>query len=120
MSNPQESNEEQLLQSALLRLNAKVLGVTLGLAFGLVIFVMTNWLVLAGGHITETGERVIGPHLALLGDFFLGYRVSFFGSIIGFLYGFALGTITGAAVGVIYNKLSSFRTSRDTNHTDER
>ena len=85
----------------------------LGLVFGLTIFVMTNWLVLAGGHINQEGEQVIGPNLALLGQFFIGYRVSFVGSLIGFVYGFALGTITGSIIGRLYNWLSSFREHPD-------
>jgi ABC-type nitrate/sulfonate/bicarbonate transport system permease component len=121
MSRPtREETEEALLAHALLSLNAKALGLALGALFGLGIFIATNWLVLEGGHVDAEGHRVVGPNLALLGKFFLGYRVSFLGSFIGFAYGFALGTITGAAIGVIYNKLSSFRISRKTNRADER
>jgi len=101
--------EEARLQRALLRLNAKVLGLVLGLTFGLMIFIMTNWLILAGGHVDETGKHVVGPHLALLGQFFLGYRVSFVGSLFGFVYGFALGSISGALLSILYNKLSHLR-----------
>lgn len=95
-----------------MRLEAKLLGLVLGLVFGLVIFLMTNILVLAGGHVTESGERVIGPNLALLGQFFIGYRVSFVGSLIGFAYGFALGTITGAIISRLYNWLAVLRRKR--------
>ena len=101
------------LSKAILRLDTKILGLVLGLVFGLSIFLMTNWLVLAGGHVGESGERITGPNLALLGQFFIGYRVSFFGSLVGFLYGFALGTITGSITGRLYNWLSSFRRPPD-------
>jgi len=101
--------EEERLRRAVLRLNLRAIGLALGLIFGLGIFVATNWLILAGGHIDETGQQVVGPNLALLGQFFLGYRVSFVGSLIGFAYGFALGTLTGSAIGFLYNKLSSLR-----------
>ena len=101
--------EEAQLKRVLLRLNAKVLGLVLGLALGLLIFIMTNWLILAGGHVDETGKNVVGPHLALLGQFFLGYRVSFVGSLFGFAYGFALGSISGALLSILYNKLSHLR-----------
>ncbi len=57
----------------------------------------------------ETGQQVVGPNLALLSQFLLGYRVSFMGSLIGFAYGFAFGTLTGSAIGFVYNKLSNFR-----------
>jgi ABC-type dipeptide/oligopeptide/nickel transport system permease subunit len=59
---------------------------------------------------TERGEYIVGPHLQLLSQFFIGYKVSFLGSIIGFFYGFALGTLCGTAIGWIYNKIVDFRT----------
>ena len=103
------NSEEVQLAKALLRFNSKMLGLLLGLLFGLVIFIATNWLVLRGGHINSEGNYVVGPHLQLLSQFFLGYRVSFWGSIIGFFYGFAFGTIIGSAIGLIYNKLTDLR-----------
>ncbi len=108
-----DQTDEILLSRAVMRLEAKMLALVLGLIFGLTIFVMTNWLVLAGGHINREGEQVIGPNLALLGQFFIGYRVSFVGSLIGFAYGFALGTITGSIIGRLYNWLSSLREHPD-------
>ena len=100
---------QNMLFSAVLRLNSKILGMVLGLLFGFAIFIATNWLILKGGHITPSGEYVVGPHLQLLSQFFIGYKVSFLGSIIGFFYGFALGTLCGAAIGWIYNKIAEFR-----------
>jgi hypothetical protein len=101
--------EEERLLGAALRLNSKLMGLTLGIIFGLIIFVATNWLLLKGGHTNADGEYVVGPHLQLLNQFFLGYRISFLGSIIGFLYGFALGTLTGSAIGWGYNKIAGLR-----------
>ena len=102
-------NEEKRLFSGALRLNFKMMGLILGLLMGLAIFIATNWLVIKGGHIAPSGEYVVGPHLQLLSQFFIGYRVSFLGSIIGFFYGFALGTFCGGAVGWIYDKIVDFR-----------
>jgi len=102
---------QKKLFNAVLRLNTKMVGMALGLLFGFAIFIATNWIVIKGGHITSSGEYVVGPHLALLSQFFIGYRVSFLGSIIGFFYGFALGTLCGAAMGWIYNKIAVFRNS---------
>jgi hypothetical protein len=96
-----KSDEERLF-SGILRLNAKILGLALGLLSGLAIFVATNWLVLKGGN-------PVGPHLQLLSQYFLGYRVSFVGSLIGFAYGFALGTFAGALLAWIYNRIVAFR-----------
>ena len=75
---------ESLVSVRLMRLNATVQGVVVGLIAGLGIFIATNWLIIKGGP-------VVGPHLALLGQFFIGYRVTFVGSLIGFAYGFVLG-----------------------------
>ena len=94
--------EDEKLFTGVLLLNAKVVGLVLGILFALGIFVATNWLVIKGG------ERV-GPHLQLLSQYFIGYKVTFLGSLIGAVYGFALGTLCGALIGWIYNKIASFR-----------
>ncbi len=103
-----DSDDEKLFKGTLL-FNAKTLGLVFGLLFGLIIFIATNWLVIKGGHINESGAYVVGPHLQLLSQFFIGYRVSFVGSIIGFGYGFALGTLAGALFAGVYNKIVGFR-----------
>ena len=97
-----EKTAEEKLFSGILRLNAKVLGLALGILFGLVIFMATNWLVIKGG-------RPVGPHLELLGQYFIGYRVTFLGSLIGFAYGLAIGTLSGALLGWIYNHIARLR-----------
>ena len=103
---PRERRQvEQVVVTRLLRVSAVVHGVVAGLVLGLVIFVATNWLVLKGG-------RVVGPHLALLGQFFYGYRVSFVGSFIGLAYGFVLGFLVGYGVAWLYNRLLGWRTAR--------
>ena len=94
-------DQEKLLKGTLW-LNAKAFGLVLGLLCGLVIFIATNWLVIKGG-------KPIGPHLRLLSQYFIGYRVTFLGSFIGFAYGFALGTLSGAFIGWIYNKIAALR-----------
>jgi hypothetical protein len=102
-------NDEKLLEG-ILRLNAKILGLVLGIVMGFIIFIGTNWLLIKGGPTTPDGHHIVGPHLQLLSQFFIGYKVSFLGSIIGFLYGFALGTLCGSAIGWIYNKIVDLRT----------
>jgi hypothetical protein len=96
------TTEDEKLFTGVLLLNAKVVGLVLGILFALGVFVATNWLVIKGG------ERV-GPHLQLLSQYFIGYKVTFIGSLIGAAYGFALGTLCGALIGWIYNKIASFR-----------
>lgn len=95
---------EQVVLTRLLRLNATITGVVTGLVVGLGIFLSTNWLVLKGG-------AVVGPHLSLLGQFFIGYQVTFVGSLIGFAYGFASGFVVGYLVAAIYNWLVNLRES---------
>lgn len=105
----ERGSDEEKLFSGVLKLNARILGLVLGLLLGSAIFIATNWLLIKGGHIDSRGEYVVGPHLQLLSQFFIGYRVSFVGSIIGFFHGFALGTLSGAAIGWIYNKIVYLR-----------
>jgi hypothetical protein len=87
---------EQLLESAVLRLNANILGVGLGIIGGIGIFVVTNFLILKGGE-------VVGPHLSLLRNFFPFYSVSFTGSLVGFGWGFLSGYVAGFFIASIYN-----------------
>lgn len=87
---------EQLLQRAVLRLNANILGVVLGIITGLGIFVVTNFLILKGGE-------VVGPHLGLLRNFFPFYSVTFLGSIVGFGWGLLTGYVAGFLIASIYN-----------------
>ena len=82
---------EQIVLTRVVRLNATIQGIGMGLIVGLVIFVATNWLIWKGGD-------VVGPHLSLLGQFFIGYRVSFVGSVIGFAYGFGSGFAVGCFI----------------------
>jgi hypothetical protein len=96
---------EELALIRVISINAKVQGLVTGLVVGLGIFVATNWLILKGGD-------PVGPHLALLGQYFIGYRVTFLGSLIGFAYGFASGFAVGYAVAVIYNWLLDSKAAR--------
>jgi len=109
VADKQLNSEEEKLLTAVQTLNSKLLGMVLGILTGFIIFVATNWLVIKGGHIDPGGKYVVGPHLQLLSQFFIGYKVSFLGSIIGFFYGFALGTICGTMIGWIYNKIVYFK-----------
>ncbi len=99
--------KDEKLFGGVFRLNAGIMGISLGILFGLAIFIATNWLVIMG-HI-ESSDSETGLHLKLLGEFFIGYRVSFFGSFVGFVYGFVLGTLGGSLIAWIYNKFVDFR-----------
>lgn len=93
---------EKIVRTRVTRLNAVVSGLVTGVILGLGIFVATNWLLLKGGN-------PVGPHMALLGQFFLGYTVSFIGSLIGLLYGFVSGFIVGYSVAFLYNVFLNLR-----------
>jgi len=87
---------EQMLKIAVLRLNANILGLVLGIIAGLGIFIVTNFLILKGGS-------VVGPHLSLLRNFFPYYSVTFVGSLVGLAWGFVGGYLVGFVVASIYN-----------------
>ncbi|MBI2821632.1 MAG: hypothetical protein HYX74_05355 [Acidobacteria bacterium] len=95
------SNDERLVREVL-RLNGRILGLVFGLLCGLAIFLATNWLVLRGGN-------RVGPHLSLLNNFFVGYSVSFTGSLVGMAYGFGAGYLAGLFVAWTYNRVVAFR-----------
>ncbi|HEY6197057.1 MAG TPA: hypothetical protein VI231_00475 [Candidatus Binatia bacterium] len=98
----EEKDLEQVILTRIVRLNAKIQGTVTGLIAGLVLFLATNWLVLKGGY-------RVGPHLGLLGQFFIGYHVSFLGSLIGFAYAFVCGFVVGYAIAWIYNRIADGR-----------
>jgi len=98
---------ERLIETRLLRVNALSFGIVAGLVAGLGLFVATNWLVLKGG-----GSHEVGPHLSLLAQYFLGYSVTFVGSLVGFVWAFACGLVVGYAGSWLYNAVARFRHQR--------
>ena len=96
---------EEVVLARLLRLNATVQGIVTGFMVGLGIFIATNWLVLKGGE-------VVGPHLSLLSQFFIGYRVTFSGSLVGFAYGFLCGFLGGYCIARMYNWIAGLMEGR--------
>lgn len=90
-----------MVRIELKRLNGTILGLVGGLLFGFSIFLATNVLLLQG--------KVDGPHLALLEQFFVGYKVSFEGSLTGFLYGFFSGFGIGYIIAGLYNWMAVLR-----------
>ena len=95
-------SEEEILLRATRTLSGKVLGTVFGLLSGLVLWVITIWLVVKGGE-------NVGQHLGLLGQLFPGYSVTFGGSFVGLLYGFAVGFLFGWCLGWIYNTVVALK-----------
>jgi len=98
---PGRAHEEVVL-TRVVRLNAVLTGIVTGVFAALIIFVATNWLVIKGG-------RVVGPHLVLLSQFFIGYRVTFLGSLIGAAYALLGGFLIGFFVAAVYNWFADLR-----------
>lgn len=92
----------RIAESELLRVNALALALVAGLVAGLGLFGATSWLLIKGGPDP-------GPHLALLGQYFYGYRVSFPGSLIGFAWAFAVAFAATYAGAHIYNLVARWR-----------
>ncbi len=93
---------DRVMRARVVRFNARLGGIAAGLVSGLALFLATNWLVLKGG-------RVVGPHLSLLGQFLIGYQVTFAGSLVGLGYGFVVGYVVGYSVARIYNWVAARR-----------
>ncbi len=89
---------DELIVRTLAKLDAIAMGISLGTLFGLVIFLATNILIFKGGN-------VIGPNLTLLNQYFIGYDVTFGGSLIGGIYGFISGFILGFLIAFLRNTI---------------
>lgn len=100
---------EQVVLTRMMRLNATVHGIVTGLVAGFGIFIATNFLIIKGGPIGPDGEPVIGPHLWLLSQYFIGYSVTFVGSLVGFVYAFVIGFLAGSFVARVYNWIVDLR-----------
>ena len=100
--NNNDKAEEEIIRRAVLRLNGNILGFVLGAVGALVIFAATNWLVFKGGE-------SVGQHLGLLGQFFIGYSVTFVGSLIGAIHGYIIGYLSGLLIGWVYNAVLFLR-----------
>ena len=92
------NTEDQALAVAIRRLNARAWGWAFGLLFASGLFLATVFLLIKGGE-------NVGTHLNLIGIFFPGYSVTWFGAVIGFIYAFVLGYAVGRLIGTVYNKL---------------
>lgn len=77
-----------------MKINKAALGLSLGILWGLAIFLLTNFRLLTGGG---------GGMLKRLGIVYFGYTYSFFGSLIGLFWGFIDGFIAGWILALLYN-----------------
>lgn len=96
--------DDRELSRMVVAIQAGVLALVCAVVGGLGLFLMTVWLVIKGG------PRV-GPHLSLLGQYLIGYSVTWTGSVVGLLYGALIGGIVGWAIARIYNGVARLRHS---------
>ena len=94
-----EERSDMIVKAAFARLDFVALSVAAGILLGLLMFLATAWLLVKGA---PSGMQ-IGPHLGLLANFLPGYSVSWPGSIVGVMYGFLLGAVTGGLFGLVWN-----------------
>ena len=100
MDNP--DREERELHRVVARIQAGLLAAGFGVVCGTGLLLMTVWLMIKGGE-------HVGSHLQLLSNYFVGYSVTWTGSVIGFFYGFATGALIGWAIATVYNRVAELR-----------
>lgn len=90
---------ERIVRATFARLDILAIAASVGCLFAVLLWAATASLLLKGA---AAGQE-IGPHLALIANFFPGYSVTWAGSFIGLVYGFLVGGAAGGAVGVFWN-----------------
>lgn len=74
-------------------LRKRALGMSLGIIWGLSVFLATIWAIVRG-H---------GQTLTLLEGYYLGYSVTYLGALIGLIWGFIHGFIAGVLIAWLYD-----------------
>lgn len=98
----QSFTELKIVNRAIARLRAGIMAVVFAMIGGTGLFIATTWLLIQGGP-------NVGQHLSLLGNYFIGYSVTWMGSVIGFFYGALTGGIIGWLIAWIYNQVVNIR-----------
>ena len=91
--------EQRALKAAVAYSNEKAWAIGFGLTLAIGLFAATNFLILKGGS-------PVGAHLQLLRVYLPGYSVTFAGSVIGFVYAFVLGYLSGRTVVALYHRFA--------------
>lgn len=79
-------------------LHRLAMGVAVGMVLGGLMFLVTIVQVIRGG--------VSAPNLWLLGQFFIGYRVTIPGAFVGLLWGFGVGFLLGWGFALLRNMIN--------------
>lgn len=80
-----------------MKLQPKAFALSLGVVWGLVVFLLTNIGLLRGS---------LGEHLSRLSIVYIGYSFSFIGSIIGLIWGFVSACLMGWLLAWLYNRFA--------------
>lgn len=80
-----------------MKLNVKALALACGIVWGLSVFLLTYWYLIFGHP---------GLTLDKLRNIYFGYSVTWFGGIVGLIWGFIDGFIGGAFLAWLYNKFT--------------
>ena len=94
--------QKDAISRAIARIRTGALATVCAMLGGVGLFVMTAWLLIKDGP-------QVGQHLRLLSIYFVGYSVTWWGSVVGLFYGALCGGLIGWAVGTIYNKIVNLR-----------
>jgi hypothetical protein len=97
-----QSLQKDEISHALARIRSWALAIVCAMIGGAGLFVMTAWLLIKDGP-------QVGQHLQLLSIYFIGYSVTWWGSVVGLFYGALCGGAIGWSVGTIYNKVVTIR-----------
>jgi hypothetical protein len=80
-----------------MKLNIKAFALSCGIIWGSSILVLTFWLL-----ILDSNGRIIND----LGNIYIGYSLTWLGGVIGMIWGFVDGLISGAFFSWLYNKIT--------------
>jgi len=81
-----------------MKLNVKALALASGLVWGLGLFLLTWWIIAFDGVTREP---------TLIGHVYRGFNISPMGSVIGLVWAFVDGTIGGAILAWLYNRIAN-------------
>jgi len=108
---------DELIEAAFARLDPVALGAAIGAVAGLGLFLATAFLLLKGGE-------MVGPNLALLGHYFIGFSPTWAGAFVGLaeagVFGFVLGFLVAglrnwvlAAYAALLRRRAEIQSRRD-------
>jgi hypothetical protein len=98
----EKSDQSARLSHMVVSIQAGVLAFVFAVIGGLGLFLVTAWLLVKGGE-------HVGAHLNLLGQYLIGYSVTWTGSLVGLIYGALIGGVLGWSIGKLYNLIAQAR-----------